>query len=318
MNKPLVSILIPIYNTEEFLPKCLDSIVNQTYSNLQVVIIDDGSKDASLSIAKKYAKQYPYIEVYHQENQGVASTRNNLLDKVEGDYVLFIDSDDWCELDMVDFLINKAIANNADIVTCSMVKNDEPFVSDIFLEEIWDQEKAVLEFLRHKIFNGSLCNKLIKTSLLHNLRFHCKIFYGEDALFLWRVLQNVDSIVVTNKILYHYRMNNNSLSHLSWTPDKKGTGSIVWKTITDETKILWPQYYTISKARYAIEDMWGLYYASLAKYPHDKNIEIRQRNIRRNLKLIRKSDLVSNNKIIASYILAYFYPLGRLLKYTRK
>lgn len=318
MNKPLVSILIPVYNTEEFLPKCLDSIVNQTYSNLQVVIIDDGSKDASLNIAQKYAKKYPCIEVYHQENQGVASTRNNLLDKVKGDYVLFVDSDDWCELDMVDFLINKAIANNADIVTCSMVKNDEPFVSDIFLEEIWDQEKAVLEFLRHKIFNGSLCNKLIKTSLLHNLRFHCGIFYGEDALFLWEVLQNVNSIVVTNKVLYHYRMNNNSLSHLSWTPDKKGTGSIVWKTITDETKILWPQYYTISKARYAIEDMWGLYYASLAKYPHDKNIEIRQRNIRRNLKLIRKSDLVSNNKIIASYILAYFYPLGRLLKYTRK
>lgn len=318
MDKPLVSILIPVYNTEDYFPKCLDSIVNQTYSNLQVVIIDDGSKDTSLCIAQKYAKQYPYIEVYHQENQGVASTRNNLLDKAKGDYVLFVDSDDWCELDMVDFLINKAIANNADIVTCSMVKNDETFVSNIFLEEIWDREKAVLEFLRHKIFNGSLWNKLIKTSLLHNLKFHCGIFYGEDALFLWKVLQSVDSIVVTNKILYHYRMNNNSLSHLSWTPDKKGTGSIVWKTITDETKILWPQYYTISKARYAIEDMWGLYYASLAKYPHDKNIEIRQRNIRRNLKLIRKSDLVSNNKIIASYILAYFYPLGRLLKYTRK
>ena len=312
MNKPLVSILIPIYNTEEFLPKCLDSIVNQIYSNLQVVIIDDGSKDRSLSIAQKYANQNPCIEVYHQENQGVASTRNNLLDKAKGDYVLFVDSDDWCELDMVDFLINKAIANNADIVTCSVVKNDEPFVSDIFLEEIWDQEKAVLEFLRHKIFNGSLWNKLIKTSLLHNLKFYCGIFYGEDALFLWEVLQNVNNIVVTNKVLYHYRMNNNSLSHLSWTPDKKGTGKFVWKKITEETEKRWPQYIDIVKVRAALEDMWALYYASASAYHYDNNIKVRQQNIRNNLGRIIKSDIASRNMKIYALISSLSY---KLLKY---
>lgn len=312
MNKPLVSILIPVYNTEGFLPKCLDSIVNQTYSNLQVVIIDDGSKDASLCIAQKYAKQYPYIEVYHQENQGIASTRNNLLDKAKGDYVLFVDSDDWCELDMVDFLINKAIANKADMVTCSMVKNNETFVSNIFLEEIWDREKAVLEFLRHKIFNGSLWNKLIKTSLLHNLRFHCGIFYGEDALFLWKVLQSVDSIVVTNKILYHYRMNNNSLSHLSWTPDKKGTSKFVWKKITEETEKRWPQYIDIVKVRAALEDMWALYYASASAYHYDDNIKVRQRSIRNNLGRIIKSDIASRNMKIYALISSLSY---KLLKY---
>lgn len=312
MNKPLVSILIPVYNTEDYFPICLDSIVNQTYSNLQVVIIDDGSKDTSLCIAQKYAKQYPYIEVYHQENQGVASTRNNLLDKAKGDYVLFVDSDDWCELDMVDFLINKAIANNADIVTCSMVKNDETFVSNIFLEEIWDREKAVLEFLRHKIFNGSLWNKLIKTSLLHNLKFHCGIFYGEDALFLWKVLQSVDSIVVTNKILYHYRMNNNSLSHLSWTPDKKGTSKFVWKKITEETEKRWPQYIDIVKVRAALEDMWALYYASASAYHYDDNIKVRQRSIRNNLGRIIKSDIASRNMKIYALISSLSY---KLLKY---
>lgn len=312
MVEPLVSILIPVYNTEDYFPKCLDSIVNQTYSNLQVVIIDDGSKDTSLCIAQKYAKQYPYIEVYHQENQGVASTRNNLLDKAKGDYVLFVDSDDWCELDMVDFLINKAIANNADIVTCSMVKNDETFVSNIFLEEIWDREKAVLEFLRHKIFNGSLWNKLIKTSLLHNLKFHCGIFYGEDALFLWKVLQSVDSIVVTNKILYHYRMNNNSLSHLSWTPDKKGTSKFVWKKITEETEKRWPQYIDIVKVRAALEDMWALYYASASAYHYDDNIKVRQRSIRNNLGRIIKSDIASRNMKIYALISSLSY---KLLKY---
>ena len=315
MNKPLVSILIPIYNTEEFLPKCLDSIVNQTYSNFQVVIIDDGSKDASFCIAQKYAKQYPYIEVYHQENQGVASTRNNLLDKVKGDYVLFVDSDDWCELDMVDFLINKAIANKADMVTCSMVKNDETFVSNVFLEEIWDREKAVLEFLRHKIFNGSLWNKLIKTSLLHNLRFHCEIFYGEDALFIWNVLQKVNQVLITDRELYHYRVNDTSLSHQNWTPFKKGSGHKVWSEIVSDTEKKWIQFLDIAKARFAIEDMWGLYYASLCDYPYDEHINERQMNIRHNLKLIKKSGLLSNGKLLAAYVLAYCYCLGKIFKF---
>lgn len=315
MNKPLVSILIPVYNTEEYLPKCLDSIVNQTYSNFQVVIIDDGSKDASFCIAQKYAKQYPYIEVYRQENQGVASTRNNLLDKVKGDYVLFVDSDDWCELDMVDFLINKAIANNADVVTCSMVKNDELFVSNISLEEIWDQEKAVLEFLRHKIFNGSLCNKLIKTSLLHNLRFHCRIFYGEDALFIWNVLQKVNQVLITDRELYHYRVNDTSLSHQNWTPFKKGSGHKVWSEIVSDTEKKWIQFLDIAKARFAIEDMWGLYYASLCDYPYDEHINERQMNIRHNLKLIKKSGLLSNGKLLAAYVLAYCYCLGMIFKF---
>lgn len=315
MNKPLVSILIPVYNTEDYLPKCLDSIVNQTYSNLQIVIIDDGSKDASLCIAQKYVKQYPYIEVYHQENQGVASIRNNLLNKAKGDYVLFVDSDDWCELDMVDFLINKAIANNADIVTCSMVKNDEPFVSNIFLEEIWDQEKAVLEFLRHKIFNGSLCNKLIKTSLLHNLRFHCEIFYGEDALFIWNVLQKVNQVLITDRELYHYRVNDTSLSHQNWTPFKKGSGHKVWSEIVSDTEKKWIQFLDIAKARFAIEDMWGLYYASLCDYPYDEHINERQMNIRHNLKLIKESGLLSNGKLLAAYVLAYCYCLGKIFKF---
>ena len=103
----LVSVLIPVYNVAQYLPKCLDSIVNQTYQQLQVVVVDDGSSDKSLFIAKDYAAKYPFVEVYHQENAGVAAARNNLLSHVKGDYILFVDSDDWLELDMIEFLISK-------------------------------------------------------------------------------------------------------------------------------------------------------------------------------------------------------------------
>ena len=198
------------------------------------------------------------------------------------------------------------------------MKNDDICSKNHTKIELWSQEDTIYHFLRHLIFNGSLCNKLIRARLLHGLKFHSEISYGEDALFCWQVLQRIKTVVRTPNAYYHYRMNNTSLSHQSWTPEKKGSGSIVWRIITEDTAKLWSQYLDVAKARYAIEDMWGLYFASLAKYPYDKHIKERQLNVRRNLRLIRKSGLVSMNKILTSYALAYCYGLGRLLKFTRK
>lgn len=317
-NNPLVSILSPCYNVEKYLPKCLDTIIGQTYSNLQIVLIDDGSKDGTWEIMQEYAAKDSRIEVYHQDNKGVATTRNNLLDKVKGDFVLFVDSDDWVELTMVESLLGIQKQSDADIVVCDMVKND--YTSDLSDKSYisYNKDQIVKAFLEHKWLNGSLCNKLVKTSLLHNERFRCGISYGEDALFCWHLLQHVMSVVVCKLQLYHYRMNDASLSHQVWTPEKKGSGTVVWHTITSETQKLYPQYVDIARARWAIEDFWGLYYASLSNYPYDRYIKERQINIKRNLRLIASSGLVSKNKIFTAFALAYCYPLGRFLKYMRK
>lgn len=317
-NNPLVSILSPCYNVEKYLPKCLDTIIGQTYTNLQIVLIDDGSKDGTWEIMQEYAAKDSRIEVYHQDNKGVATTRNNLLDKVKGDFVLFVDSDDWVELTMVESLLGIQKQSDADIVVCDMVKNDN--TSDLSDKSYisYNKEQIVKAFLEHKWLNGSLCNKLVKTSLLHNERFRCGISYGEDALFCWHLLQHVMSVVVCKLQLYHYRMNDASLSHQVWTPEKKGSGTVVWHTITSETQKLYPQYVDIVRARWAIEDFWGLYYASLSNYPYDRHIKERQINIKRNLRLIASSGLVSKNKIFTAFALAYCYPLGRFLKYMRK
>lgn len=317
-NNPLVSILSPCYNVEKYLPKCLDTIIGQTYSNLQIVLIDDGSKDGTWEIMQEYAAKDSRIEVYHQDNKGVATTRNNLLDKVKGDFVLFVDSDDWVELTMVESLLGIQKQSDADIVVCDMVKNDN--TSDLSDKSYisYNKEQIVKAFLEHKWLNGSLCNKLVKTSLLYNERFRCGISYGEDALFSWHLLQHVMSVVVCKLQLYHYRMNDASLSHQVWTPEKKGSATVVWHTITSETQKLYPQYVDIARARWAIEDFWGLYYASLSNYPYDRYIKERQINIKRNLRLIASSGLVSKNKIFTAFALAYCYPLGRFLKYMRK
>lgn len=317
MKEPLVTILSPCYNVEEFLPECLDSILNQTYKNLQIVLIDDGSTDHTWSILKYYSSKDYRIEIYHQENQGVSITRNNLLDKVKGDYVLFVDSDDWIELNMVEFLVNNAQNNRADIVSCACVPASGVGVNMSVTKETWNKKKVVKEFLRHVIFSGALWNKLMRTSIIKDTRFDTRISYGEDALFCWCILQRVESVIITDAQLYNHRVIEGSLSTSPWSPHKKGTSSIVWQIIADEALHLWPQYADIARARYAIEDMWGLYYAALANYPYDKHIKNRQMNIRKNLGYIRKFGLVSVNKILTAYALAYCYHLGKFLKFIK-
>ena len=165
---PLVSILIPVYNVEKYLPHCLDSVINQTYSHLQIVLIDDGSKDTSFFICKEYANKDKRFEIYHQDNQGVAATRNHLLEKAKGDYVLFVDSDDWIEVDMVDHLLSLGVQKDADIVMCDRVINDnKPSLTKPIVVEL-SQEKAIKDYLYHNYFIGSLCDKLIKANLLQN------------------------------------------------------------------------------------------------------------------------------------------------------
>lgn len=317
MIKPLVSILIPVYNVEKYLPQCLDSVCGQTYDNLQIVIVDDGSTDKSSTICDKYASKDERINVYHKENGGVAAARNDLLEHIRGEYFLFVDADDWIEVTMVESLIGIMNQSNADMVVCGMVKNANiPNLSDKSYSTL-GREQTVKSFLEHIWLNGSLCNKLIKTSLLHNEKFRSGISYGEDALFCWHLLQHVTIVAICTLQLYHYRMNNTSLSHQNWTPEKKGSGTIVWMTITNETKQLWGHYVDIAQARWAIEDFWGLYYASLSGYPYDKHIKERQINVRKNIRLMLRTCLVSKCKVAVAFVLAYWYPLGRFLKYIR-
>lgn len=309
----LVSILVPVYNVESYLSQCLDSLINQTYNNLQIVLIDDGSKDNSWSIMQDYATKDNRIEIYHQENAGVATTRNNLLEKIKGEYVLFVDSDDWIELDMVEFLITKVTEENAEMAVCGNVVNNG-IPKKNYKEETWGKEKVIEEFLRHTNFNGSLWNKLFSVKLLkNNPTFNPEISYGEDALFTWQLIQEVQNVVVTNKQLYHYRMNLCSLSHAKWSPNKMGTGHIVWELLEKETKEKYPQFTDIASTSFVVSDMWQLYFAALSNYPKDEYIDMYQKHVKNNLDLIRKTDTITKNKKVFAEVISRNYKLGSLL-----
>ena len=116
--KPLISIIVPVWNVDQFLEKCLDSLLCQTYDNLQIILVDDGSLDASGQICDIYAKKDRRIEVIHQENAGVCNARNTALRHVKGDYIGFVDPDDWAAPDMFEYLLQGIERENADIACC--------------------------------------------------------------------------------------------------------------------------------------------------------------------------------------------------------
>lgn len=315
-----VSILIPAYNVEKYLPICLDSVLGQTYQDLQVVIIDDGSKDRTLEICRAYSEKDSRVEYYSQENQGVAGTRNHLLEKVKGDYVLFVDADDWIELDMVEHLVSLATKYSAGMIMCDRVINDTNPVETSPNTKILSQDEAVKDFLMHEYFVGSLWNKLIHNSLLKDIKFCNEISYGEDALFVWSVLQGVDRVVVSSKQLYHYRMNEDSISHQSFG-EKKMTGHLTWQIITGDVRRLWPRFLDVAMGTFALQDMYLLRAASQSSYPNNDWVRTIQKNVRCNIfKVLNTRKLNLKDKVYIC-IIGYCYKFGKLyykLFYLRK
>lgn len=306
-----VSILIPAYNAAAFLPKCLDSVLNQTYQDLQVVIVDDGSKDKTLEVCHKYAEKDSRIEVYHQENQGVAATRNHLLEKVKGDYVLFVDADDWIELDMVEYLVSLATELDAEMVMCDRVINDAKPSDKKPEVNILPQEEAIKDFLYHDYFVGSLCNKLLSRSLLHNEQFHRGISYGEDALFIWGALQKVNNVVVSDKQLYHYYMNEESISHQTFG-DKKLTGHLTWTLITEDVAKRWPQFLDIAKSSFGLQDMYLLRAASQSGYKKNDEIKKIQITVKTYLPQILSRKKLGVKDRIYTQVICRWYGFGKL------
>lgn len=311
MNNPLVTILSPCYNVGRFLPKYFETVLGQTYHNLQVVLIDDGSKDDTWAVMQEYAARDSRVEIYHQENQGVAATRNNLLDKVKGDYVLFVDSDDWIELDMVEYLVGVALEHNSKFVMCDRVINDAKPKEGAPEIKILSQEQAVCDFLHHDYFVGSLWNKLLDSSLFHNERFHCGISYGEDALFCWGVLQKVDKVVVTDRQLYHYYMNDESISHQSFG-EKKLTGHETWRLLTEEVKEKWPQFTELVLGTFARSDVHLLQAASQGGYPYNDSIRMLQQNVRKHYKYLKPLYVNDSKGLIYASIIMWWYGFGKV------
>lgn len=203
----MISVIIPVYNTEKYITKCLDSVLAQTYTDFEVLIVDDGSTDGSLSICQEYAKKDDRIRVYHIDNHGVSYARNIGICKAKGEYLSFVDSDDWLDEKMYETLIHGVKGNGEDIAVCNTyyVKQDIPH-KHIFIS---GSDRTVNGKEIDKLVLGytlTLWNKLIGVSCCDSLLFNEELRYCEDADFLLRILPNIKELTACTQFLYFYHI----------------------------------------------------------------------------------------------------------------
>lgn len=204
-HEPLISVIIAIYNPGKYLRPCLDSIVNQTYRNLEIILVDDGSTDDSLSVCKEYAAKDNRIIVHHKENSGVSSTRNQGIRLAHGDYYSFIDSDDYLEEDTYEYLMNLMKTHQVDIVNHEhFITRPSQEISHTSPESAYgkyDRKGSMEVVVRYYPF---ACNKLFSKKCIEGLFFDETICRGEDSLFCRFAFDKADSVYFDKRPLYHY------------------------------------------------------------------------------------------------------------------
>lgn len=206
MNE-LVSVIVPIYNVEKYLHRCVDSIVNQSYANLEIILVDDGSIDDCSNICEYYKTIDKRISVIHKENGGLSSARNAGIDVMRGKYCLFIDSDDYIDPEMISTMLEVSKKEDADIVTCRFVKNYDNGKCESFKApyryKCWSGKDALIQMFYSGGIAWSACNKIYKSSLFDNVRYKENV-YMEDMATTYRLYEKCNAVVETPYELYHY------------------------------------------------------------------------------------------------------------------
>ena len=209
-----ISVIVPVYNVEQYLERCVDSIINQTYTNLEIILVNDGSTDNSGKLCDELAKKDERIRVIHKENGGLSDARNRGIDEAESDLVGFIDSDDYIDSDMYEVLLKNLNNTDADLSMCALydVYNNTP-EAQVANKETWElsSEQAIKMVMEAKILSVTAVNKLYRKSLFSDLKFEVgKI--AEDAFIMIKLLDKCEKIVATNEKKYYYVHRENSIT----------------------------------------------------------------------------------------------------------
>lgn len=218
--KRLISIIIPVYNVETYLSECIESVLKQTYQNIEILLIDDGSPDNSGKICNEYAKKDSRVRVIHKENGGVSSARNVGLKQANGEYITFVDGDDFIAESYIEELYKTLENVNADLSFCKYNHYNglgfqeiyENFPADLLVERT---SEAFIDFFcrfftNKNNFFGSIWRVLYKKSVLQDLSFNENVKISEDLLFLLQAIFNAKKLCFVEKTLYHYRVTQGS------------------------------------------------------------------------------------------------------------
>ena len=209
----LISVIVPVYNVEQYLPRCIDSILSQTYSNLEVILVDDGSADGSGNLCDVYARKDGRIKVVHQANAGVSAARNAGLAAATGDYIGFVDSDDWIEPDMYHRLLENALQYGAQVSACGIFNERDGVVSTVGVPgeiECLTGRQTQLRMMDLITLLPSLCNKIYAGELRDALKNTEGLTFTEDMLANYRAFGRSKMVVVDGTPGYHYMLRTGS------------------------------------------------------------------------------------------------------------
>lgn len=258
MRQPQVSIIVPVYNVENYIERCLNSLVNQTFKDIEVITINDGSTDKSLELLNKYEKEDIRVSVIDLGDEGVSYCRNLGIEKANGKYIMFVDSDDWIDSSMVEVMYKKAEENNLDLVMCSYIRefkdHSKEKIFNLPQEIIYKEDKVKNELLRklvgpikEELSNpemldalGTVWGKLYRADILKENKIKFvdlkKIGSAEDTLFNIFTFNYLKKVMFLNKSMYHYWRDNPKSVTSQYNPKLKEQRKVFFKYISDFIK----------------------------------------------------------------------------------
>ena len=222
--KPLLTVVIPVYNVENYLKRCIESILIQEWNNYDILLVDDGSTDNSPQICDGYAKAYDFISVIHKKNGGLSAARNTGISNAEGEYVYFPDSDDWIEPDTFIALAEVVESQKFDIISFNreFVKGEEDaIVSDSLVTQVFEGKDAFVQMLKHSYITGFANDKIYRKSLFtdNDIQFPIGKYY-EDLGTNYKLFLSAKKVYATNQKYYHYLIDNPDSITQSWNEKK--------------------------------------------------------------------------------------------------
>ena len=253
----MVSIIVPIYQTERYLPRCIDSILTQSFRDFELLLIDDGSKDKSGAICERYAHQDSRVRVFHKENGGLSDARNFGLDRAKGDYITFVDSDDYIGRDYLKILMEMAVESDADmtIISFRMVRSEDVvFIESADQRTVYSGSEALLELVKAELFDSFAWAKLFKSELFYSIRFPVGKTY-EDLAIIPYIVGDCHHCAFSTSIQYYYYQRRDSITHRP-TESNMQNRLDETKKLLDYTAKNYPEIYPYAVSRMVKTMFW--------------------------------------------------------------
>lgn len=301
-EQPLISVIVPCYNVEKYLNKCVDSILKQTYKNIEVILVDDGSPDKCGEICDFYAKQDDRVVVIHKKNGGLSDARNVALDIAKGEYVTFVDSDDWVDDDYVEYLYKMIEKDNSlvSIACYRCVKNSKEINKKIQKEEInYLPSKSVIEDIFYQRKSTGAHAKMYSKKLFSSIRFPKGIIF-EDLAIIYQVLLKVDMVSVSNRYVYSYLLRDDSIQG-EFFSEQKYKSTMYVKDLLERDKRLLVLNKSLTSRLFSF--MFRLYLSM----PTD---EVRKKEIWKYLCLKRWDVIIDRNARVKNRLAAFLSYFG--------